>query len=415
MADAPRSYAQVLRLPDVSNLLIAACLSRLAGRTFTLAIVLYVLGAFRSPELAGWVSFASMVPGMLASPLAGALLDRVGTARAIVIDMVAGTALLAALLALHVVQAVSPPLLLVLVALYSLTSPLSAAGIRTLIARLVPAPARDCANALDTGSYALVDVLGPVLAGLLFGFAGPGATFLVIAALYGAAALSLVALVRRPAAGPATGRIGSLSGEALAGLVYVVRHRTLRGLAVSYSLYQVSFGILLVAVPVFVMRALGDQAMADSVVGVLWALSGVAGSLGALYAGHVQAAGRERLFIAAGALATAVAIYPVCAHFGLAGMAVGLIVVGLLTGPVDVGVLTLRQSRTDPAWLGRALAISMSLNTCGLPIGAALGGMLAGHSLGLTFAVAGAASIIAAVAAFGLVPKHEPPPSHQCG
>jgi predicted MFS family arabinose efflux permease len=326
-----------------------------------------------------------------------------GVAKAIVIDMAAGALLLTALVALHVTALMDPPLLLLLVVLYALTSPLSFAGIRTLLPRLVPEHARDKANALDTGSYALVDVLGPALAGLLFAAVGAGITLMVIAALYTLAAVSLIPLTRRVPArpgGPAT----ALIGEAMAGLLYVLRHRSLRGLAASYALYTLSFGILVVAVPVFVLRRMGDQAAAESTVGVLWALSGLAGSVGALCVGSARVAGRERALMTAGALVSAVAIYPLSAHFGLWGLAAGLMIVGALTGPVDVGLLTLRQRRTDPAWLGRALAVSMSLNMCGLPLGAALGGLLAAHSLGLAFGVAAAASLLAAIATCLLVP-----------
>ncbi len=403
MTDVSRSYWQVLRLADVPNLLLSAALSRLAGRMFSLAIVLYALNAFQSPVLAGWVSFASMAPGMLVSPLAGALLDRLGIAKAIVVDMVMGALLLTGIVVLHVADAMSPPALLLLVALYSLTSPLSFAGIRTLIPRLVPESARDRANALDTSSYALVDVLGPVLAGLLFGVAGATITLLVVATSYLAAAISLMPLTRREQSRPPD-RGTSLMGDAKAGLIYVLRHRVLRGLAVSYALFMASFGILIIAVPVFVLRELGDRGAADSMVGVLWALSGLAGSVGALYSGSARVAGRERPLMVAGILASAVAIYPLSAHFGLWGLAAGMIVVGALTGPVDVGLLTLRQRRTDPAWLGRALAVSMSLNMCGLPLGAALGGVLASHSLVLAFAVAAVAALLAAAATWLLVP-----------
>src|SRR5687768_3257960 len=232
MIDPSRTYWQVLRLPGVANLLLAACFSRLAGRMFSLAIILYSLGRFDSPALAGWVAFMSMAPGMLVSPLAGALLDRMGAARAITIDLVVSAAVLGGLVIIHAMDAITPALLLVLVAGYSLTSPLGFAGIRTLIPRLVPEPARDHANALDTSSYALVDVLGPVVAGLLFGFAGAGVALLAIVALYVAAALTLIPVIGRE---PMSARpTGPLLGEAVAGFLYVLRHRSLRGLAVSY-------------------------------------------------------------------------------------------------------------------------------------------------------------------------------------
>ena len=79
------SYARLIRLPNVLPLLGAICLTRLADRMFGIVIVFYALAAFGSPRLAGFLSFAAVVPGLLISPLAGALLDRAGAERGIVV------------------------------------------------------------------------------------------------------------------------------------------------------------------------------------------------------------------------------------------------------------------------------------------------------------------------------------------
>jgi hypothetical protein len=104
-------------------------------------------------------------------------------------------------------------------------------------------------------------------------------------------------------------------------------------------------------------------------------------------------------------LAAAATIFPIGAGVGLLGMGVGLALVGFLAGPIDVGVLTLRQRRTDPAWLGRVMAVSMSLNLSGLPIGSAPGGVLCGWWLPGAFGVAAGACVVAAMAAWWLLPK----------
>lgn len=398
------TYRLLLRLDGMLQLVLAACLSRLASRMFGLVIILYVLQRFDSPVLAGWVVFAAMAPGLAVSPLAGALLDRMGAAKAIVIDMAVSAGLLLGLAIADMASAVTAPLLLAFVAIFSLTTPLGTAGVRVLIPRLVPKEALDRANALDTSSYSLIGVTGPAVAGVLFGFAGSQATLLVLVFLYIAAAISLGPLVRRTSTGQA-GPSGSLVRGAWAGVLYVLRNASLRSLAISYALYQVSWGILVVVVPVMVMREFGAGAAADSVVGVLWAAAGLACGLGALYAGHHSTVGRERQFIAFGTLATAVALWPVSASFGLVGLAIGLILVGLLEGPIDVGVLSLRQRRTDPDWLGRVLAVSMSFNTSGLPLGSVIGGIVVVHSPALAFGLAAVASVLAAAAAHFLIPK----------
>jgi predicted MFS family arabinose efflux permease len=96
------------------------------------------------------------------------------------------------------------------------------------------------------------------------------------------------------------------------------------------------------------------------------------------------------------------------AEFGLVGLAFGLMLVGAAAGPIDVGVLTLRQRRTDPAELGRVLSVSMSLNMAGGPFGSALAGLLVTWSLSAAFAVAALASVLAA-SAVALIPEHDDP------
>lgn len=402
MADA-YSYRALLRLPGMRHLLLAACLSRLASGMFTLVVVLYVLDLFNSPVLAGWVAFAAVAPGLVISPLAGALLDRLGAATAMAIDMAMSATMLLLLAAADIAGAVTGSLLLTFVALYSLTRPLTTAGIRVLIPQLVPADALDLANALDTTSYAIINIAGPAVAGLLFAVAGPQVSLAAIVAFYVIAALSLMPLPRlphpkRPAAST------SLLTDAVDGVIYLLRHRSLRTLAVSYALYQMSWGVLVVTVPVVIIRHLGAGAEADAVAGALWAAVGFAGGVGALCAGHLRTDGREKRILALCMLVTAVALYPIGPAFGLASVAVALLFAGLLEGPIDVGLLSMRQRRTPPSRLGRVLAVSMSFNMSGLPIGSAIGGMVVTASVPLAFAVAAIASVLAAAAAWWFIP-----------
>lgn len=394
----PATYRDLLRIADVPALLAATTLSRLAGRMFSLAIVLYALERFSSPALAGWLSFAAVVPGLVVSPLAGAFLDRVGPVSAIAVDMAASAALLLALIAADALGWANPAVLLVLVAIFSLTNPLSRAGVRTLLPRLVPVPALDRANALDTAIYAATDVIGPGFAGLLIGFGGALPTLIVIGLTFAAAAVFTARIHFLPP--PRATRVSFLR-ETVEGVVVVVRQPTLRGLALSYSLYQVTWGVLVVAVPVFVIGSF-SAGVASSLTGLIWAASGVAGGVGALVAGHLRTTGRERGVMAFGMLVTALASWPLGSEFGIAGLVLSLMIVSAAGGPVDVGLLTLRQRRTDPAQLGRVLSVSMSLNVVGFPLGSALAGILITQSVSATFLLAGAVSVFAAIAVMAI-------------
>jgi predicted MFS family arabinose efflux permease len=377
------TYADVLRMRLVGPLLGAAFLGRLAEQMFALTIVLYVLTVYSSPQLAGVAVLTSVVPGLVVSPVAGALLDRMGPVPGIAADLAASVILVAALAFAARPGTLGAALLLALAGLFSLTSPLSLAGARTLMPRLVPAPALERANALDAGCYNVVDVLGPVLAGVLFSTFGGRVAMLVIAGLYAAAWLVVLRLPkdagRRTAASGSASTRALLAREALDGLRYVLSHAVLRGLAVSYGLCEVALGILVVTVP-FAVAGTAEAAGAHGAkVGLLWAISGVAGIASVLFAGRVCRPGRERAAIMAGLLMMCLAGL-VLAFGHAAGLVPGMVAVGLAAGPVDVGLLTLRQRRTDPDRLGRVLAVSISLNIVGAPIGAAIGGYLIGST-----------------------------------
>lgn len=394
------SYAGVIAAPGVAPLLAAILLARLAARMLSLTIVLYALGRFASPALAGWLAFAIVAPGLAVSPLAGALLDRIGAGWAVAADMAASAVVLLALIGCDLLGWAGPASLFMLAGLFSLTSPLGTAGVRTLLPHVVPPAALDRANALDTAIYAVVDVAGPALAGVLVALAGAVPALAAIALCFAGAALC-IARLRHPPLPRAQG--GSLLSQAWDGLCLVLRQRTLRGLAVSYALYQAGWGILMVVVPVFAIRHF-PAASSDWVTGLLWAGAGLAGGAGALLAGRLRTTGRERLVMACGMLATAIAIWPVAAMFGLAGLVMGLILAGFVAGPIDVGLLTLRQRRIDRRQFGRVFAVSISLNIAGFPLGAALGGMLIGPSLDSAFAAAGLAALLGAAMAVVMIP-----------
>ena len=166
----------------------------------------------------------------------------------------------------------------------------------------------------------------------MIGFGGPAVAMPVIASLYALAAVSLIPVLR---AAPhlAADRSISMLRAAVAGVTYIVRHPSLRGLAICYSVYQISWGVLVVVVPVAVTHALGSTANADMVVGALWSGCGCAGALGALATGKVPLIGRGRQMIVFSFAIIGVAIYPLSASFGLLGLAAGLVVIGLLEGP----------------------------------------------------------------------------------
>ncbi|ASW53879.1 hypothetical protein CIK06_06275 [Plantactinospora sp. KBS50] len=369
-----QTYWQVLTTRNVAKLLLAASLSRLASSMLLFVIVLYAIAHFHSPSIAGLSGFFLTLPGFLISPVAGAALDRLGVVRAVILDTLSSAVLIGLVAVFSVIGALRPPILLALLTLYSLTSPLTSGGVRTLFPRFVPEAAYDKANALDLSTFSVIDVAGPLVAGGLFAWIGPDPTLVCVAGMFAVAAFS-VSLLRGGTTGqqdPAEPR-RHLIRAAWEGIVHLVRNPTLRGLAVSYSLFQAASGMLIVIVPVAVAHRIGGGAGVDRSVGLLWAFAGLAGAVGALIAGKLLVAGRERAFMAAATVVVAVAIFPLSAVGSVIALGAGLAVVGLSEGVINVSLLSLRQRRTPPVWLGRIMTVSISVNLMGFPVGTLLG------------------------------------------
>ena len=368
---------------------------------FNVALVLFVLERYHSPQLAGLAAFLSIFPGLVVSPLAGALLDRHGRARLVVLDYLIAGFTVALIAVLSARQSLPPGLLLAIVGIGSLTNPLSNSGARSLFPLIAPPSLWERANALDSSGHVIAQLVGAPLAGVLVGLVGPEWALASCGAVFAAAAAVMLRLPEPPVTAVAD---GSILLNAWRGLQYVIRSATLRGLALTISTFNLSWGILYIAIPVLVLDRLHSGPAA---VGFLWGAMGTAGLVAALITGRISTRGRERqmMFGAILVSAGAFAVLPFAGAIGVVAMV--LIVVGAANGPLDIAMFTVRQRRTDPAWFGRAFAVSMSVNWVGTPIGAAFAGPLIGWSLNTALWAAVVFALLAAVFPLLAVPARD--------
>jgi MFS family permease len=412
-----RSYGALLAVPSLGRIVLGMGLARVAQAMVAIALVLFTLAEYHSPELAGLVTFASIFPGIAISPIAGVLLDRHGRIRLMILDYLVAASALAVIAGLASVHALPAWLLVLIAAVMSLTSIFSSVGLRTLFPLIVPRHLWERANALDSNGYVVATILGPPIAASLVAVgSGPAALF-AIGLLFALTALSMVG-VHDPLTRVTA--VGTLLGDARAGIVYVWRNQTLRGLGVSVSVINLAGGMTTIVVPLLVLRQIGAN---EVLVGVMFALMGVSGMGSALLFGRIDTRGREWLMLVLPPFGNAVSIalvLPVAlsAPSGAPGAidpVLGLILVGsaqflvgLVNGPFDIALFTVRQRRTDPAWLGRAFAVSMGFNFIGFPIGAAITGVIAASSLGGAVALGIGACAASGVLAAALVPARDP-------
>jgi len=393
------TYRELFRIPSFPRLATSVMVARTATQMMLLTLVLFVLQRFHSPSLAGITVFLAIAPGVALSPVAGALLDRHGRVPLITLDYLVGFVALASIAGLDLGGRLTPWALLPIVTISSVTYSLSNSGARSLLPLIVPAQLWDRVNALDSIGYALTMGAGPALAGALTAWAGARLALMVTAATFLLAAALIVRLPEPAAAGGSR----SVIAEAWAGLTYVLVHNAaLRGIALTVSIMNLSFGILVIALPVMVLQRLHGNA---ALVGGLWAVFGLASIPSALIAGRISSEGRERVAMIVSDVVAALAV-ALLAFAGNAWLVAGaLLIAGLSNGPFDVAMFSMRQRRTDPAWFGRAFAVSMGLNWAGQPIGSAISGPVIHLGLTVTFLVAAAFMVFAAGLVRWVIPR----------
>jgi MFS family permease len=396
------SYAALLRVPGFGRVVLGTLLARLSGQMWVIVLVLFVLQRYHSPSLAGLAVLLSILPGLALSPVAGALLDRQGRIRLMILDYAVTAGLGGTIVVLSLGHRLPPPLLLIIVSVLGVSNILSITGVRSLFPLMLPRVLWDRANGVDTSMYSLTAVVGPAIAGIVVAGFGPEAGLFVTAAVAAIASVSMIG-VQEPIARTESG--GSLIGDARAALLYVVRNRSLRGLAITLFIANLGFGVVPVGLPVLVLRHLHGSA---ANVGQIFAVVGLAGLAAGLLIGRVNTEGRERL-LTAGSIAVQVPTLALLAFTNSWPLVFAIAVIaGAAESVINVAIFALRQRRTDPAWFGRAFAVSMSLNFAGAPIGSALSGPLLEHSIAVPLLLGAAISAVAVVAALVLIPAQQP-------
>jgi MFS family permease len=400
-AQLDRSYRALLAVPSLGRLLLGMQISRIGQSMVGVAIVLFALLAYGSPVLAGLATFCSIFPGLLLSPIAGALLDRHGRTRLVVLDYCIALAALVLMGVLGLLGALPAWLLLVIATVSSLTAPLSATGLRSLFPLIVPSHLWERVNAIDSNGYVIASVIGPPLAaGMVAVWGGPVA-LIVIGLSFGIAA---IVVGRVPDPETDTASTGRLLLDAWQGLLYTWRNRTLRGLGLSVAVMNLVGGTYTIVIPLIVLERLH---LGEATVGLVFAVQGAAGIVSALIVGRIDSRGREVRMLALPMIVSGLFVALLLWSSSLMTVLIVMFLTGLLSGPLDIALFTLRQRRTDPAWTGRAFAVSMSFNFLGVPIGSVIAGVVATRSLEAAVAIGAVACLLAGIIAAVAVPASD--------
>ncbi|RVX39684.1 putative MFS family arabinose efflux permease [Nonomuraea polychroma] len=378
----------------------STALSNLADGVLKIGAPLLAVSMTRSPTLVSLVGAAATLPWLLLALHAGAIADRADRRRVMAVANAARAAILAAVALLAALGRLDLWVLLVAVLAAGVTEVFADLSAQSILPMTVTADRITKANGRVSSAQMIGnDFIGAPVAGLLVGVL-PAVVFGAPALLYAAAGLLLLGMrgtYRLPDPGSARGPLRRDIGEALR---YLWSHRVLRSLAISAGLLNLANAAYFA---VFVLWAVGDGSMMGLEPGE-YGLMTTAFAVGAVF-GSVLAGRAAGIF---GDFRTVVGAWLVSSLLLLAPVIMpspwALYPTAVLWGLVGAGgnvlVISIRHRLIPAELLGRVNSAYRLLGMGGMPLGAALGGVVAEFA-GIAAVLLGAAGVC--LAAVGLV------------
>jgi MFS family permease len=362
--------------------------SNLADGVFKIALPLVAIRYTQSPLLIAGLGVAITLPWLLFALQAGALADRLDRRRAMFGANVVRAALLAVLVATVSFDLGSIWLLYVFALGLGIAETIYDTSAQSILPQLVRSEQLSRANGrLFAAELTANSFIGPPLGGFLVAV-GAAVTFAAPAALWIVAAgilLMLRGTFRIPRERPTTMR-----ADIAEGLRFLLHHRVLRSLAIMTGMSNLATNA---AFAIFVLYAVGPSSamgLTEPAFGLLLTTTAVGSLLGAFLAERIEhVLGRARslalTIFGATLLVGAPAFTDNPYVIGAAFVGGGFTIVVW-----NVIVVSLRQRIVPPGLLGRLNSAYRLVAWGTMPIGAALGGVLA-ELLGLTavFAIMG--------------------------
>ena len=348
-------------------------------------ISLYILDLTGSAAVFGTITAISSIPQIFLSPFGGVLADRLNKRKMmVVLDFSYG--LIAVILGSILAFGHAITLLGVMIALLSVVSSFESPVVQSCIPLIQPKEQLVKANAVVNQINMLAGLLGPLLAGLLYGIVGYSNVKLII---YGSGvcfflAAVLESFIHVPYQKPeSTGQaIKTIMCDLTDGLRFMVKERPyiFKALLLNVAFILLVQPLITVGAPYMVKESLGLSSVLN---GVSQSAMSVAGLLGGVVTGVIANRFRVRklyvLFLSMGAsmlpLGTAFLfrLPPLTIYFVLIVCFMAIFLAGSI---VIIFLMSAIQKKVPETMLGRVMAIYMTLAHCALPIGTALYGMM---------------------------------------
>jgi len=387
---------------DYRRLWTAAGISTLGDGVREAALPLLAASLTRSPGAVAAVAFAGSLPWLLFSLVSGALVDRADRRR-VMWQVDSARALVMLGLATAVVfDATSIALLVIVAFVLGTGETLFDNAAQALMPAVAPRARLEEANSrLYAVQITSQEFVGPPIGSLLFAAAMAAPFFLDAGSFVAGAALVLGIRSGRRSPRPEPGERRSLRTEIAEGLRWLWRHRLLRTIALMLGTWNL---LTTASGAVFVLFATEDLHVSTAGFGLLFSAGAVGSIVGSLFATRIlRRVGSGRAMLAAVVISgLAYFVVALTSNAYLVG-AMGAIG-GFLAIVWNVITVSLRQAIIPDELLGRVNSVYRFLGWGMMPIGAAIGGVVASaFGLRATYWIGGAVLLAMALLTFRTV------------
>jgi MFS family permease len=365
---APRNCLPIL------SLLAATAISQTGLMLTVVALPWFVLQTTDSPARAGLVGFATLVPRFLSGIFGGVFVDQLGYRRVIIAsDLFSGGAIMMVPLLYHTLglafwQLLSFAFLSSLLTIPNVTARRSIVPDLTELADM----GLERVNSIFESLQHVARLLGPPLAGVLIVWLGASHVLWITAAALAVAA----AIVASAIASPSRSEPEETAEETYwtrigAGFRFLIQDRLLLWLAIVLTTSNMLHAAMTpVILPVFVGEQLNDATS----LGLLIASLGAGALVGAsIYAAIGQRLPRRLVFVAAFMLAP-IEYWVLILNPSLPVIMLTFVLVGIVFGPVNPLLVTIRHERIPAELRGRVFSLFSTMAVTSQPLGVLVAG-----------------------------------------
>jgi MFS family permease len=375
MGQMPSPGREQLRLNQAPlvALLAAGVISLVGNMLAALALPWFVLQTTGSASRAGMIGFAVFLPSFLAGMFGGPLVDRFGFRRVSVLaDIVSGLSVAAIPLLYHTIGLAFWQLI-VLVFLGALLDVPGLTARRSMLPEIAASTGvrLERVNAAFESIGSAAVLIGPPIAGVLISRMGPSNLLWLDAATFAVSILLVVLFVPTGPPHQASAPRARYLDELLGGLRFIRRDRLLLPMAIALGLANALTGSMIaVVLPVYAHDVLESA----TELGLLVAASGAGMLLGAtLYGMFGQRLSRTTIWLGA-FLLSPLEYWALAASPPLAALLLALFVSGVLIGPINPLMVTIRHERSPAELRGRVFSTYSAIAMAASPFGVLLTG-----------------------------------------